>query len=129
MSETQTIDNFSVNKTRMNIDGVDQALTVITFGTAEKKRTINIRDTFGPGDYLDALEIYGGTKSDEARNLAMIAFRVTSIDGVPPTPPRDRNDIHKRLNKIGNDGIDAIVRSMSDSAPKTEDQSLDLTGN
>ena len=130
MDNTQADGVFSTEAVKRNIDGVDIPCTRIAFGAkGARPRSVEIRDTMGPGDYLQAIETYGGTKNDSSEGLIMLAFRLISLDDKPVPPYRDRKEVHQFLNRLGNDGVAAIARVNAVTDPATEDDVMDTVGN
>ena len=129
MSDTQPADAFATEKLTRSMNGADVPCTMIRFGTVAKVRTLILKDSLGPGDYLDAIETYGGTKSDNAEGLALVAFRLVELDGAPIPPYRSRTEVHAYLNKLGNDGVAAIARSAGVSQVTATEDTPDVVGN
>ena len=112
MSSTiQSEEGFSTEKTQVNLNGRAVPCTRVKFGTADKPRSLVLMDELSPGEYFDFIEAVGGTKSEAAESLAILAFRLVDIDGAPAAPFVNRADVKQRLDKIGNDGVTAISRA------------------
>ena len=66
---------------------------------------------------LDRLRLFKAagpslSTNDRYLGLAMLAFAVTAIDGVPLPQPTNEHQIESALDRLGDDAIDAIGASL-----------------
>ena len=82
-------------------------------------RTVETTDAEGrsltvrPPHAIDKLRLFKAVGPELGRNplylgMAVVAFAVTAIDGVPVPPPTNEHQIESLITRLGNAGLDAV---------------------
>ena len=83
------------------------------FGTVETTDAAGRVLTVRPPHAIDKLRLFKAVGPELGRNplylgMAVVAFAVTAIDGVPVPPPSNEHQIENLISRLGNAGLDAV---------------------
>ena len=100
-----------------------------TYGTVETTDAQGRILTVRPPHAVDKLRLFKAVGPELGRNplylgMAVVAFAVTAIDGVPVPPPTNEHQIENLINRLGNIGLDAasaiVERDPTDAEVREE---------
>ena len=85
--------------------------------TTESGHVLGLKE-IDPGEMLDLIEAAGSAMTSGASgawlSYASIVCTVRDVDGVPVPWPTKKSEVKALANKIGNEGIVAVQKVMSD---------------
>jgi hypothetical protein len=84
-----------------------------SYGTIETTDADGRSLTVRPPDAIDKLRLFKAVGPELGRNplylgMAVVAFSITAIDGVPVPRPTNEHQIETLITRLGNNGLDAV---------------------